>query len=86
MVLAVGTRIDPPECGTSTTLGTAGRAITFATELPDTEYHVSITFEAAASLAGSIGEYRISAKATTGFTLANDGASGITFTYAVTRY
>lgn len=86
MVLAIGTRIDAPEAGASTTNGTTGRAITFSTALPDTDYHVSISFESAASLAGSIGEYRISAKATTGFTLTNEGATGIVFTYAVTRY
>jgi hypothetical protein len=84
MVLAVGTRIDAPEAGASTTNGTTGREITFANELATADYHVSISFEANPS--GGAGEWWIGAKLTTGFTLYHNGVSGLAFTYAVTRY
>jgi hypothetical protein len=84
MTLAVGTRIDPPLAGASTTNGTTGRTITLAYELSTADYHVSITPTAAQ--AGQFGEYWIGSKTTTGFTVYNDGATGLAFTYAVTRY
>lgn len=83
MVLAVGTRIDPPESGSSTTNGSAGRTVTFSTALPDTNYHVSIMPTAAQ--AGALGEFWIT-KAAASFVLHNDGAAGIAFTWAATRY
>jgi hypothetical protein len=84
MTLAVGTRIDPPLAGASTTNGTTGRAITLAYEIATADYHVGITPTAAQS--GAFGEYWIESKTTTGFTLKNDGAAGLAFTYALTRY
>jgi hypothetical protein len=83
MVLAVGTRIDPPESGASTTNGTTGRTVSFSTALPDTDYHVSIT--PTADQDGSLGDYWYT-KTVNNFVLYNDGAAGIAFTYAVTRY
>ena len=84
MVPAIGTRIDPPEAGATTTAGTAGQAVAFSTALPDTDYHVSISCET--DPAGGLGACWIGDKTTAGFTLYNDGASGLTVTYAVTRY
>lgn len=86
MTLAVGTRIDAPEAGASTTNGLTGRAITFGSELADASYHVSISHTDRPS--GAFGEWWIPAatKLSTGFTIFNDGATGLAFTYAVTRY
>jgi len=83
MVLAVGTRIDPPESGATTTNGTTGRTVTFTNALPGTDYHVSITPTAAQ--AGALGEVWYT-KTAASFVLYNDGAAGLAVTYAVTRY
>lgn len=83
MALAIGDRIDIPPGGSSTTNGTTGRALTFSAALPDTDYHVSITPSAAQ--AGQLGEVWVT-KTTSGCTIYNDGATGISFTWAVTRY
>lgn len=84
MTLAVGTRIDPPLAAASTTNGTTGRAIALAYELPDANYHVSVTVDQQQN--GSLGDVWIGNKSATGFTVFNDGATGLAFTYAVTRY
>lgn len=84
MTLAVGTRIDPPLAGASTTAGIAGVAVTIAYEVATADYHVSITPTVQQS--GTFGEHWIGNKTTTGFTVFNDGAAGLTFTYHVTRY
>lgn len=84
MTLAVGTRIDPPLAGASTTNGTTGRTITLAYEIATADYHVDISYTVRAS--GTFGEWWVESKSTTGFTLKNDGATGLAFTYAVTRY
>ena len=84
MTLAVGTRIDPPMAAASTTNGVTGREIILASALPDANYHVSIT--PTAQPLGQFGEYWIGSKTGAGFTLYNDGAAGLAFTYAVTRY
>lgn len=84
MTLAVGTRIDPPLAAASTTNGTTGRVITLAYELATADYHVGISYTAQAL--GTFGDWWVESKTTTGFTLYNDGATGLAFTYAVTRY
>lgn len=84
MTLAAGTRIDPPLAGTSTTAGITGKAIALAYEIATADYHVSITPTAQSS--GTFGEWWVGLQTTTGFTLYNDGAAGLAFTYAVTRY
>lgn len=84
MVLAIGTRIDPPQAGSTTTAGPAGQAVTFTTALADTNYHVSVSCDSATE--GSLGDVWITSKTTAGFTLHNGGASGLAVTYAVTRY
>jgi len=84
MTLAVGTRIDPPLAGASTTNGTTGRAVTLAYEVAAATYDVNITPTAQPS--GTFGEYWIGNKTVTGFTVYNDGAAGLAFTYSVTRY
>lgn len=86
MTLAIGTRIDPPLAAASTTNGLTGRTITLAYELLTANYHVSITPSVKAN--GQLGDYWIpeASKLTTGFTIYNDGATGLAFTYAITRY
>lgn len=84
MSLAIGDRIDIPPGGSSTTNGTTGRAITFATALPDDDYTVTISFEAAQS--GQLGDWHIGSKTAAGFTLYNDGATGIAFGWLAQRY
>lgn len=84
MTLAVGTRIDPPLAAASTTNGLTGRAITLAYELTTADYHVDIAPTAQPS--GAFGDWWIGSKTTTGFTVYNDGAAALPFTYAVTRY
>ncbi len=83
MAIAIGDRIDPPLGGSSTTNGLSGRSISFASSLPDTDYHITITPTVQAQ--GQFGELWYS-KTTTGFTLYNDGAAGLGFTWSVQRY
>lgn len=83
MALAVGTRIDPPEGGESTTNGTGGRTITFSTAMPDTDYHVSVMPIEAQQ--GGLGETWIE-KGTDSFVFYNDGAAGIEISWTATRY
>lgn len=80
---AIGSRIDPMPCGAITTGGTTGAAITFPSALASANYHVSITPLVAQS--GRLGEFWVE-RSTTGFTLKNDGSTGITCTYSVQMY
>ena len=84
MTLATGTRIDPPLAAASTTNGLTGRAITLAYEVTTADYHVGIAPTLRPN--GAFGDWWIGNKTTTGFTVYNDGATGLAFTYAVTRY
>ena len=81
---AIGSRVDPMPCGVITTGGkTTGTTITFGTALSSTDYHVSITPTVAQT--GTLGEFWIT-KTVSGFTLKNDGASGLACTYAIQLY
>ena len=76
-----GDRIDPLPCGATTTNGLTGRAVTFATSLEDTNYHVSVSLVSAAPT-GVLGEVSY-AKTTGGVTIYNTGDSALNITYSV---